>query len=150
MEKLPRQGSVASKGIYLAEDPAYMIGGRYAHRIQGSDGRRVQLLVVRAALGSQQEMEQRISRETKAMIMLGICLEGPPRVHYDSFRAGPHRPFVSGGGEQGSSDASILHVLYELRQMYPAYVIDLEMAIDDEVVAAVQNSSTKVGANMGH
>ena len=85
-------------------------GGRYAHRISGSGGSRVQLLIVKAALGSQQEMGQRISAETKAMRMPDVRVEGPPRLLYDSVRGGPHRPFVSGDG----CDASVVHVVYEL------------------------------------
>ena len=27
------------KGVYLAEDPRYQIGGRYAHRVSGHGGR---------------------------------------------------------------------------------------------------------------
>ncbi|EOD37066.1 hypothetical protein EMIHUDRAFT_226058 [Emiliania huxleyi CCMP1516] len=94
-------GGFYGQGIYLAEDPSYPIGGRYAHRISGSGGSRVQLLIVKAALGSQQEMGQRISAETRAMRMPDVRVEGPPRLLYDSVRGGPHRPFVSGGGENG-------------------------------------------------
>ena len=47
------KGGFYGQGVYLAEDPSYPIGGRYAHRISGSGGSRVQLLIVKAALGSQ-------------------------------------------------------------------------------------------------
>ncbi|EOD07757.1 hypothetical protein EMIHUDRAFT_218321 [Emiliania huxleyi CCMP1516] len=130
-------GGFYGQGIYLAEDPSYPIGGRYAHRISGSGGSRVQLLIVKAALGSQQEMGQRISAETRAMRMPDVRVEGPPRLLYNSVRGGPHRPFVSGGGENGC-DASFIHVVYESRQMYPAYVIEVEMEMGAEVVAAVR------------
>ena len=140
-------GGFYGQGIYLAEDPSYPIGGRYAHRISGSGGSRVQLLIVKAALGSQQEM-QRISAETRAMRMPDVRVEGPPRLLYDSVRGGPHRPFVSGGGENGC-DASIVHVVYESRQMYPAYVIEVEMEMGAEVVAAVQNNSAEGSASAG-
>ncbi|EOD03745.1 hypothetical protein EMIHUDRAFT_221903 [Emiliania huxleyi CCMP1516] len=129
--RFSKGGGFYGHGIYLAEDPSYPIGGRYAHRISGTDGRRVQLLVVRAALGSQQQMGQRISAETREMRMPGVRLEGPPRVLYDSVRGGPHRPFQSGGGDNGC-DASIVHVVYESRQMYPAYVIEVEMEMGAE------------------
>ena len=36
-------------GVYLAVDPGYQIGGRYAHRVAGSQQRRLQLVVVRLA-----------------------------------------------------------------------------------------------------
>ncbi|EOD39742.1 hypothetical protein EMIHUDRAFT_125620, partial [Emiliania huxleyi CCMP1516] len=122
--------------------------GRYAHRISGSGGSRVQLLIVKAALGSQQEMGQRISAETKAMRMPDVRVEGPPRLLYDSVRGGPHRPFVSGGGENGCN-ASIVHVVYESRQMYPAYVIEVEMEMGAEMVAAVRKNSTEGSASAG-
>ena len=109
-------GGFYGQGIYLAEYPSYPIGGRYAHRVSGSGGSRVQLLIVKAALGSQQEMGQRISAETRAMRMPDVRVEGPPRLLYDSVRGGPHRPFVSGGGENGCN-ASIVHVVYESRQV---------------------------------
>jgi len=143
--RFSKGGGFYGHGIYLAEDPSYPIGGRYAHRISGTDGRRVQLLVVRAALGSQQQMGQRISAETREMRMPGVRLEGPPRVLYDSVRGGPHRPFQSGGGDNGC-DASIVHVVYESRQMYPAYVIEVEMEMGAEVAAAVgQDASEAAG-----
>jgi len=141
-------GGFYGQGIYLAEDPSYPIGGRYAHRISGSGGSRVQLLIVKAALGSQQEMGQRISAETRAMRMPDVRVEGPPRLLYDSVRGGPHRPFVSGGGENGC-DASIVHVVYESRQMYPAYVIEVEMEMGAEVVAAVRKNSAEGSASAG-
>ena len=141
-------GGFYGQGIYLAEDPSYPIGGRYAHRISGSGGSRVQLLIVKAALGSQQEMGQRISAETRAMRMPDVRVEGPPRLLYDSVRGGPHRPFVSGGGENGC-DASIVHVVYESRQMYPAYVIEVEMEMGAEVMAAVRKNSAEGSASAG-
>ena len=75
-------------------------------------------------------------------------VEGPPRLLYDSVRGGPHRPFVSGGGENGCN-ASIVHVVYESRQMYPAYVIEVEMEMGAEMVAAVRNNSTEGSASAG-
>ncbi|EOD24388.1 hypothetical protein EMIHUDRAFT_123616, partial [Emiliania huxleyi CCMP1516] len=135
----PTNGALAGgfygQGIYLAEDPSYPIGGRYAHRVSGSGGSRVQLLIVKAALGSQQEMGQQISAETRAMRMRTV-------------RGGPHRPFLSGGGENGC-DASIVHVVYESRQMYPAYVIEVEMEMGAEVVAAVRKNSAEGSASAG-
>ena len=133
-------GGFYGHGIYLADDPSYPIGGRYAHRVAGSRGRLVELIVVRAALGRQQEMGQHISKETRAMRMPGVRrVEGnanEPRILYDSVRAGPHRPYVSGAGESGC-DASIVHVVYEARQLYPAYIIEIELAMDAETAVAV-------------
>jgi len=77
-----------------------------------------------------------------------VRVEGPPRLLYDSVRGGPHRPFLSGGGENGC-DASIVHVVYESRQMYPACVIEVEMEMGAEVVAAVRKNSTEGSASAG-
>ena len=101
------KGGFYGNGVYLAEDPAYQVGGRYAHRVKDSGGMRMQLVVVRAALGTVQEMGHRITADTRQMRMPGMRDEGPPRVLYDSVRAGPHRPAVSGPGESGT-DASIV------------------------------------------
>jgi hypothetical protein len=50
------------------------------------------------------------------MVLPAVRDEGPPRLHYGSVRAGPHRPFRSGPG----TDASAFYVLYEARQACPA------------------------------
>lgn len=134
----PRFASQAfyGRGIYLAESANYPIGGRYAHRLPGSDGQRLQLLLVRAALGEQQDFGQRITDQTRAMVMPGVRSEGPPRVLYGSVRAGPHRPFISGTGGSGL-DASIIHVVYESRQMYPQYVLEVQMELDPAVASSL-------------
>ena len=62
-------GGFYGRGVYLAEDSAYPVGGRYAHRVSGTGGRRLELLVVRAALGTQEEMGTRIDAATKKMVM---------------------------------------------------------------------------------
>ena len=49
-------GGFYGRGIYLAANPSYPIGGRYGHRLPGFGGRRIQLLVVRAALGTVQDL----------------------------------------------------------------------------------------------
>ena len=59
-------------GTYLAESAGYPIGGRYAHRIKGSDGKRVELLMVRAALGAQQDFGTHVDDETRRMRMPGF------------------------------------------------------------------------------
>ena len=125
------------RGVYLADDLNYAIGGRYAHRIRGSGGHRLQVLLVRSALGAQQEMGSRIDAETRRMSMPGVRSDGPPRVLYDSVRAGPHRPFLSGTGESGLN-ASIIHVVYERLQLYPQYVIEFDLDVDPAVLACTQ------------
>lgn len=122
-------GGFYGRGVYLAEEPGYTIGGRYAHRLPGHDGRRVQLLIVRAAIGTPQEMGLRVNADTRAMTMPGVRVEGPPRALYGCVRAGPHRPQAKGPGPMGIGDpnASVIYVMYEARQMYPAYVAELEL-----------------------
>ena len=78
---------------------------------------RMKVLLVKVALGTQQEMGTHISRETKDMRMPGVRDErsGYRRL-YDSVRAGPHRPFQSGEGDAGT-DQSIIHVVYDAKQV---------------------------------
>ena len=103
------------QGIYLAESAAYPIGGRYAHRVAGHGGGRMQLLVVRAAVGLPQELGTTVNGMTRAMRMPGPRPDGE---RYDSVRAGPHRPFRSGPGDGGGGDdASVVHVIYRSEQM---------------------------------
>ena len=100
-------------GTYLAESAAYGAGGRYAHRVAGHDGARMQLLIVRAAAGAVQDFGGRVDAETKAMKMPGCRDDGR---RYDSVRAGPHRPALAGPGDGGDGDdASIIWVLYKAR-----------------------------------
>ena len=100
-------------GTYLAESAAYPVGGRYAHRVAGHDGARMQLLIVRAAAGAVQDFGGRVDAETKAMKMPGCRDDGR---RYDSVRAGPHRPTMSGPGDGGDGDdASRIWVLYKAR-----------------------------------
>ena len=111
-------GGFYGQGTYLAERAAYSIGGRYAHRVRGSGGARMSLLLVRVACGAPQDLGARVDAATKAMRMPDARPEGGRR--YDCVRAGPHRPFVSGAGGGGGGDgddASVIHVLYESRQM---------------------------------
>jgi len=102
---------------------------------------------VRTALGKQQELGQHISAETRGMQMPGVLCEGPPRRLYDSVRAGPHRPFLSGTGES-CLNSSIMHVVYDSRQMYPQYVLEVEVgeeagkALADVAAADVNGAST--------
>ena len=63
------------RGVYLADDLNYAIGGRYAHRVSGHNGHRLQVLLVRSALGVQQEMGSRIDAETRRMAR-ALLVEG--------------------------------------------------------------------------
>ena len=77
----------------------------------------MKLLLVRAALGSQQEMGQKVTSNTRQMRFPDRRLDGGDyEIHYDSIRAGPHRPFVSGNGD-GSGDESIIHAIYKNDQV---------------------------------
>ena len=108
-------GGFYGAGTYLAESAAYPIGGRYAHRVSGHSGARMQLLVVRTAVGLPQELGTTVSGATRAMRMPGARPDGQ---RYDSVRAGPHRPFHSGPGDGGSGDdASVVFVAYRSEQM---------------------------------
>ena len=132
-------GGFYGHGVYLSVDAAYVANGPYAYRVPESGGTRLKILVVRAALGTCQEMGQRIDDITKNMKMPGVRLEGPPRVLYDSVRAGPHRPYQSGPGQ----DDSIIYVVYNNRQLYPAYVVEIELPVEQ------LSHSTPPGASPG-
>ena len=117
-----------------AEDAAYPVGGRFAHRVTGSGGSRLQLLVVRATLGTQQVFGTRITEETRNLRHPGERTAEPVQILFNSVRGGPHRPHLSGPGEQ-SVNASLVHVVYESNQLYPAFVV--EVAVDGDVAGAV-------------
>ena len=106
-------GGFYGRGTYLAESAAYPVGGRYAHRVSGHDGARMQLLIVQACAGASQECGVRVSEATKKMAMPHAREDGR---RYDSVRAGPHRPGMSGPGDGGEGDdASMIWVLYKAR-----------------------------------
>jgi len=139
-------GGFYGQGIYLAEDASYSIGGRYAHRLAGSGGTRLQLLLVRANLGKQQELGQRIDAQTQAMKMPDVRSGGPAGARFESVRAGPHRPFQS--GTRGSSiDASVIHVVYESRQLYPQYVLEVEFDLAPELAATLASAAAEAPPN---
>ena len=105
-------------GTYLAENAAYPIGGRFAHRLTGHGGARMQLLLVRAAVGTPQELDVQVNAKTRAMRMPGERSDIPGE-YYDSVRAGPHRPLCSGPDDGGDGDdASIVFMVYRSEQMY--------------------------------
>jgi len=135
-------GGFYGQGIYLAEDASYPIGGRYAHRLAGSGGTRLQLLLVRANLGKQQELGQRIDTQTRAMKMPDVQSHGSAGARFHSVCAGPHRPFQS--GTRGSSiDASVIHVVYESRQLYPQYVLEVEFDLAPELAATLASAAAE-------
>ena len=106
-------GGFYGNGTYLAESAAYPVGGRYAHRVSGHNGARMQLLIVQAVCGAAQECGGRVSEATKKMKMPDIREDGR---RFDSVRAGPHRPTMSGPGDGGEGDdASTIWMLYKAR-----------------------------------
>ena len=107
-------GGFYGNGTYLAESAAYPVGGRYAHRVSGHNGARMQLLIVQAAAGAAQECGGRVSEATKKMAMPDQREDGR---RYDSVRAGPHRPARAGPGDGGDGDdASTVWVIYKVRR----------------------------------
>ena len=122
-------GGFYGRGVYLSERPDYQIGGRYAHFVSGSGQRLAELLVVKAALGAQQDFGTRVDADTRKMAMPGVRSEEPILQRFDSVRAGPHRPHVAGVGDSGLN-ASFVHVLYEKRQLYVAYAIEVQLGVD--------------------
>ena len=129
-------GGFYGRGVYLSERPDYQIGGRYAHFVSGSGQRRAELLVVKAALGAQQDLGTRVDTDTRKLAMPGVRSEEPILQRFDSVRAGPHRPHVAGAGESGLN-ASFVHVLYEKRQLYVAYAIEVQLGLNGESRPAV-------------
>jgi len=85
--------------------------------------------VVKAALGAQQDFGTRVDADTRKMAMPGARSEEPILQRFDSVRAGPHRPHVAGSGDSGLN-ASFVHVLYEKRQLYVAYVIEVQLGLN--------------------
>ena len=122
-------GGFYGRGVYLSERPDYQIGGRYAHFVSGSGQRLAELVVVKAALGAQQDFGTRVDTDTRNMAMPGVRSEEPILQRFDSVRAGPHRPHVAGVGDSGLN-ASFVHVLYEKRQLYVAYAIEVQLGVD--------------------
>eukprot|EP00930_Biecheleria_cincta_P005121 TRINITY_DN106045_c0_g1_i1.p1 TRINITY_DN106045_c0_g1~~TRINITY_DN106045_c0_g1_i1.p1 ORF type:complete len:448 (-),score=50.56 TRINITY_DN106045_c0_g1_i1:230-1534(-) len=127
--------------VYFSESPCYQIGGRYAHRIHGSGGERMQLLIVRVALGTPQDLGTRVDHETQTMKMPGKRLDGRS---YNSVRAGPHRPFLSGPGAQNGEgdDSSIIYCVYNHQQMYPQYIVTLGVPLPHEADAICVDTPT--------
>ena len=76
------------------------------------------------------------------MTMPDVRSDGPPRVLYDSVRAGPHRPFLPGTGES-ALNASIIHVVYDRLQLYPQYVIEFDLDVDPAVLACTQAAGSE-------
>ena len=89
-----------------------------------------------------QELGATINDETKAMKMPAKRVQAPMPVRYNSVRAGPHRPFCGGEG----NDQSIIHAVYSPQQMYPAYILDLELQMEASVQACLSAESEQAGA----
>ena len=84
-------------------------------------------------------------------------VQAPMPARYNSVRAGPHRPFCCGEG----TDESIIHAVYNAPQMYPTYIVELELQMEASVQAclsaeveigdgpAAKRARTAGGANVG-
>ncbi len=69
-------------------------------------------------------------------------LQVPTPVRYNSLRAGPHRPFCGGEG----NDESIIHAVYSPPQMYPTYIVELELQMEASVQACLSAEREQAGA----
>ena len=69
-------------------------------------------------------------------------LQVPMPVRYNSVRAGPHRPFCGGEG----NDQSIIHAVYSPPQMYPTYIVELELQMEASVQACLSAEREQAGA----
>ncbi|CAE8632131.1 unnamed protein product [Polarella glacialis] len=96
--------------------------------MHGSGGQRIQLLMVCAVIGVPQETGTRVDKETRAMKM---PRNRPDGRMFSYVRAGPHRPFYSGPGtvRHDGDDASVIYIVYRPGQMYPEYIITMEVPI---------------------
>ena len=61
----------------------------------GSNGTKMQLLVVRTAAGTPQEMGTTVTAETKRMKIPGVRESGPPGGHYSSVRVRVPHPHAA-------------------------------------------------------
>ena len=89
-----------------------------------------------------QELGATINAETRAMKMPAKRVQAPMPVRYNSVRAGPHRPFCGGGG----NDESIIHAVYNAPQMYPTYIVELELQMEASVQACLSAEVEQAGA----
>ena len=69
-------------------------------------------------------------------------VQAPMPVRYNSVRAGPHRPFCGGEG----TDQSIIHAVYNAPQMYPTYIVELELQMEASVQACLSAEVEQAGA----
>eukprot|EP00729_Bicosta_minor_P008334 gene8334-25276_t len=100
------------RGLYLAKKAQYS-DASYVHCPDHPDTRRRQLVLVRAAVGTPVDFEDRIDRT------LTKPPEEAPGKLFDSVKGGPHRPKKSGAG----ANDSVMVVLYDLAQAYPEYIV---------------------------
>ena len=94
-----------------------------------------------AVHGFGQELGATINAETRAMKMPDKRVQAPMPVRYNSVRAGPHRPFCGGEG----NDQSIIHAVYNAPQMYPAYIVELELQMEASVQACLSAEVEQAG-----
>ena len=90
-----------------------------------------------------------INAETMAMKMPDKRVQAPMPVRYNSVRAGPHRPFCGGEGTDKTrpdSDQSIIHAVYNAPQMYPTYIVELELQMEASVQACLSAEVEQAGA----
>ena len=115
-----------------SESACYQTGGRYAHWLSAEGP--LQLLLCKTALGAVQDLGCSVTAQTKEMVMPGERgrVPGCGVIRYDSVRAGPHRPFLSGPG----TNDSIIYVVYKTEQVFPEYVVTYKMDGGEEGAGA--------------
>jgi hypothetical protein len=89
-----------------------------------------------------QELGATINAQTMKMKMPDKRVQAPMPVRYNSVRAGPHRPFCGGEG----TDQSIIHAVYNAPQMYPTYIVELELQMEASVQACLSAEVEQAGA----
>ena len=117
------------KGIYLAEHARYSNGdkngntGRDYFTANPETGER-ELLLVLATCGHSKEFGDRIKKSLNPATDLKDDERSTKRIEirYDSVRGGPHRPSISGRGDNDSE----IYVVYDNRSVYPAYVVSFK------------------------
>lgn len=106
------------RGLYLAEKAQYS-DASYVHCPDHPDTRRRQLVLVRAAVGTPVDFEDRIDRT------LTKPPEEAPGKLFDSVKGGPHQPKKRGPG----CNDSTMYVLYDLAQAYPEYIVTYTVTV---------------------
>ena len=104
-------------GIYLASHARYSNDTKYAHPGSGSRT----LLLVRAACGRIKEMGPSIAKGLDpARALVDKDRSTPTRqACFDAVKGGPHRPTLSGPGDEESE----VFAIYDSSSVYPAYAL---------------------------